>query len=155
MNRTDDELSFQCPEASRLRHALEKGGWRFTHQRAAVYDYLRSVERHPTAEEVYLAVRQRLPKISLATVYKALEALVDCHLVTKIANADGPARYDCRCDSHYHARCLKTGQVRDLATPFDPNLLHKLDPMLVERLRQQGFHVTDYRLELLGYLQES
>ena len=138
-----------------LREALEKAGWRFTRQRAAVYAYLRSVDSHPTAEEVYSAVRRCNPKISLATVYKALEALVDSHLANKLAYADGPARYDCRSDSHYHLRCLKSGQVRDLATPFDPDLLDKLDPHLVESLRRQGFQVTDYRLELLGQFQES
>ena len=105
-------------------------------------------------QQAFAAVRQHIPNISLATVYKALEALVDCHMATKLANGDGPARYDCRCDAHYHVRCLKTGQVRDLETPFDPHLLDKLDPSLVARLRKQGFHVTDYRLELLGYLQE-
>jgi Fe2+ or Zn2+ uptake regulation protein len=137
-----------------LRRALEEGGWRFTRQRAAVFDYLSSVDCHPTADEVFRAVRRRVPNISLATVYKALEALVDCQLASRLANADGPARYDCRCDAHYHLRCLKTGQVRDLPTAFDPQLLDKLDPNLVNDLRQQGFHVTDYRLELLGYYQE-
>src|SRR5215471_11350648 len=82
-----------------LRRALDLAGWRFTRQRAAVYDYLRSQDTHPTAEEVYQAVRRNLPNISLATVYKALEALVDSHLAAKLANADGPARFDCRCDA--------------------------------------------------------
>ena len=142
-------------DTEQLRRALEAAGRRFTRQRAAVYEHLRKAETHPTAEEVYLAVRRRIPKISLATVYKALEALVDSHLANKLAYADGPARYDCRSDSHYHLRCLKSGQVRDLATPFDPDLLDKLDPHLVESLRRQGFQVTDYRLELLGQFQES
>jgi Fe2+ or Zn2+ uptake regulation protein len=137
-----------------LRHALERGGWRFTRQRLAVYDYLQSVDSHPTAEEVYTAIRPRHPKISLATVYKALEVLVEAKLAGKLAFADGPARYDCRHDPHYHIRCLKTGQIRDLETAFDPQLLDKLHPSLVATLRQQGFEVTDYRLELLGYFQD-
>ena len=136
--------------SSDLREALEGAGWRFTRQRAAVFDYLRSVESHPTAEEVYSAVRRRIPKISLATVYKALDALVDSQVAAKIASAEGPARYDCRHDSHYHIRCLETGEIRDLQTPFDPTLLDKLDPKLVDMLNQQGFEVTDYRLEILG-----
>ena len=142
------------PGKADLRRALEKAGWRFTRQRAAVYDYLRSVDSHPTAEEVYTAVRRDISNISLATVYKALDALVDSHMATKLAYAEGPARYDCRSDAHYHLRCLKTGRVRDLATPFDPHLLDKLDPDLVESLRQEGFQVTDYQLELLGHFQE-
>jgi Fe2+ or Zn2+ uptake regulation protein len=136
-----------------LRSALEQAGWRYTRQRCAVFDYLRSVESHPTAEEVYQSVRQQIPNISLATVYKALEALVDAKLAAKLANADGPARYDCRCDAHYHIRCTKTGEVRDLPIPFDHNLLEKLDPSLVASLRAQGFQVTDYRLELLGHFE--
>jgi Fe2+ or Zn2+ uptake regulation protein len=103
---------------------------------------------------VYAAVRRQIPNISLATVYKALEALVDAELATKLPDASGPARFDCRCDAHYHVRCLKTGQLRDLETPFDPQLLDKLDPHLVESLRQQGFQVTGHRLELLGHFQE-
>ena len=106
-----------------LREALEKAGWRFTRQRAAVYDYLRSVETHPTAEEVYAAVRHDIPNISLATVYKALEALVGCRLASKLSTSDGPSRYDYRSDAHYHLHSLKTNQVRDLEVPFDAKLL--------------------------------
>ncbi len=137
-----------------IREALDQAGWRFTRQRAAVYEYLQSVESHPTAEDIYAAVRHDNPKISLATVYKALEALVDSGLASKLSSADGPARYDCRSDSHYHVRCLKTGRIRDLDTPYDPNLLEKLDPTLVANLRKQGFEVTAYRLELLGHFNE-
>jgi Fe2+ or Zn2+ uptake regulation protein len=141
--------SSQQPDID-LRDALEQTGLRFTRQRAAVFDYLRSVDSHPTAEEVFAAVRHQVSRISLATVYKALEALVASQVATKIPGGDGPARYDCRRDAHYHIRCLRTGQICDLETPFDPYLLDKLDPHLVATLRSQGFEVTDYRLELLG-----
>src|SRR5207253_846969 len=94
-----------------LRHALERAGWRFTRQRAAVFRFLRSVDSHPTAEDVYIIVRRDIPKISLATVYKALDALVECDLATKITQGDGPARFDCRHDAHYHVRCLNSGRI--------------------------------------------
>src|SRR5688572_24286469 len=90
-----------------LRQGLETAGCRFTRQRLAVYRYLQSVHTHPTAEEVYAAVRCDLPNISLATVYKSLEALVECRLAGKLDYAGGPARYDCRSDNHYHIRCVK------------------------------------------------
>ncbi len=138
-----------------LRRALERGGSRYTRQRGEVFAYLRSTHNHPTAEDVFTAVRRRIPNISLATVYKALDALVAAGAAAKVPNPDGPARYDCRSDSHYHFRCTRTGQVRDLDTPFDAHLLDKLDPSLVENLRRQGFEVTDYRLELLGHFSEA
>jgi Fe2+ or Zn2+ uptake regulation protein len=134
-----------------LRQALEKVGWRLTRQRAAVFSYLRSTLTHPTAEQVYTAVRQTIPHISLATVYKALETLVEAGLAAKLADASGAARYDCRSDNHYHLRCCRTGEVRDLPTVYDPQLPDKLDPKLIEALRRQGFHITSHRLELVGY----
>jgi Fe2+ or Zn2+ uptake regulation protein len=152
INAANEQTSC-LPGSPQLRSALDRAGWRCTRQRTAVFDYLRSVESHPTAEEVYLAVRRQLPKISLATVYKALEALVASHLADKLNTGDGPARYDCHCDAHYHFRCLDSGDIHDLPTHYDPQLLDKLDPNLIEELRRQGFHVTGYRLEVLGHLE--
>ena len=150
---TTHDFALSGKRRAALREALAKAGWRYTRQREAVYAYLHSVDCHPTAEQVHAAVVKQIPHISLATVYKALEALVDSHLANKLVYAGGPARYDCRRDAHYHLRCLKTGRIRDLETPFDPRLLDKLDPHLIASLREQGFQVTDYRLELLGHFE--
>jgi Fur family peroxide stress response transcriptional regulator len=137
-----------------LRAALEGAGCRYTQQRAAVYAYLEQVESHPTAEEVYKAVQRTVPRISLATVYKALEALVEARLANRLTYGDGSSRYDCRRDDHYHLRDVVTGEVHDLPANYDPDLLQKLDPGLHERLAQEGFQVTGYRLEVLGRFKE-
>jgi len=140
-----------CPlEDTALRRALEEAGWRYTRQRAAVFAYLHASSGHPTAEQVFAAVRRHMPNISLATVYKALEALVDARLAHRIAGDHGPTRYDGRSEPHYHLRCERTGEVMDLPLPYDPALLDKLDPQLVETLRRQGFEITGHRLELVG-----
>ncbi|MER3417316.1 MAG: Fe2+/Zn2+ uptake regulation protein [Gemmataceae bacterium] len=149
------EAACTAMDDSELRHALESCGWRYTRQRAAVYRYLQSVRTHPTAEEVYMAVRREIPKISLATVYKSLEALVACRLASRLDYGEGPARYDYRTDNHYHVRCLRTGKVCDLPVPHDPDLLSKLAPDLVKHLQEMGFQVIDYRLELVGYFSDS
>jgi Fe2+ or Zn2+ uptake regulation protein len=133
-----------------VRQALDAAGCRYTAQRAAVFDYLEKVKTHPTAEEVYRAVRRRIPRISLATVYKALEALVEARLATKLTNGDDAARYDCRGEDHYHLRDVESGEIRDLPVAFDPHLLAKIHPHLVEKLSSDGFQVTGYRLEVLG-----
>jgi len=141
-----------CGPASEeeLRQALENAGRRFTRQRAAVFSYLRTVDHHPTAEQVFAAVRRTLPHISLATVYKSLEALVAAGVAARLTSEDGTARYDGRSDSHYHLRCLKTGQVRDLPLPYDPGLIERLAPQLVQWLREQGFELVGHRIELIG-----
>lgn len=131
-----------------LRKALEANGQRFTEQRAAVYRFLSRTVSHPTADEVFLAVRGAIPGISLATVYKSLETLVGCGLASKLTYGDGSARYDGRTDPHHHARCLGCDRVIDV-----PGTLPERD---IEVLRRGagGFSVTGFRLELLGYCAE-
>ena len=137
-----------------LRGVLEASGRRFTPQRSAVYSYLAKVEHHPTAEDVYQGVKPKIPNISLATVYKSLEALVEAGLAAKLDTGCGSARYDARSDRHYHFRCLRSGAVEDLSTPFDPELIAKLDPSLGRSLADRGFQVTGYRLELVGFFKD-
>ena len=115
--------------------------------------WLTAALHHPTAEEIFQTVRAQIPRISLATVYKALEALVAIGVVTRltVSEGTGSARYDARSENHYHFRCLRTGVVHDLPTRFDPDLISRLDPGLAQNLKEQGFQVTGYRLELVGY----
>ena len=136
---------------SRLRTALEASGSRYTKQRAAVYSYLRTAESHQSAEEVYRSVQTVVPHISLATVYKALEALCGAGLAARLGDdAGGPVRYDGRPEAHYHLRCERTGQVRDLELPYDPQLLDRLAPDLIAQLRREGFEILGHRLEIIG-----
>ena len=128
-----------------LRKALESSGQRFTEQRAAVFRFLTSTDSHPAADDVFLAVRQALPGISLATVYKSLETLVGCGLAVKLTYSDGSARYDGRTDVHHHARCLACGKVVDISGHLADDELASL------RSRAGGFRVTGYRLELCGF----
>lgn len=130
-----------------LREILQSQGAQLTTQRAAVYDYLSSVAHHPTAEDVFLAVKPTLPRISLATVYKNLEALVKCGVVSKLTYGDAAARYDIRTDHHYHTHCLECGKVADFDVREGSKLLARIKP-------RTGFEVKDYRLELLGYCRE-
>ena len=139
--------SKQKDSLEQLRHKLVERGGHLTRQRAAVYDYLSSVEHHPTAEEVFLNVKRKVPKISLATVYKNLEALVACKAVSKLSYGDGSARYDIRTDHHYHTRCLSCGRMWDLEAARGKTALEQLKA-------HPGFTVSDFRLELLGHCQD-
>jgi Fe2+ or Zn2+ uptake regulation protein len=80
--------------------------------------------------------------------------LVQAQLANKLSYGDGSARYDCRSDRHYHLRDEVTGEVRDLPTHYDADLLEKIDPALAERLASMGFQVTGYRLEVLGRFEQ-
>jgi Fe2+ or Zn2+ uptake regulation protein len=125
-----------------LRQALEAHGQRFTEQRAAVYRFLRGTDEHPTADEVFTAVRGDIADISLATVYKALETLLSCGLAVKLTYGDDSARYDARTDDHYHSRCLKCGVVRDV--PVEAATIPYVEV-------GGGFRVEGFRVEVVGY----
>jgi Fe2+ or Zn2+ uptake regulation protein len=130
---------------ARLREVLETTGHRFTEQRAAVYRFVHGTTSHPTADEVFQGVRGQIPGISLATVYKSLETLVNCGLTSKLTYSDGSARYDARMDPHHHARCLSCGRVMDVSAPFLEGGLDDLARGL------DGFSVLGYRLEFTGH----
>ena len=132
-------------DADTLLHAtLERHGLRRTAQRRAIYHFLRGTAVHPTAEQVYSAVRGEITTISLATVYKALEALVACGLASKLAYGDEAARYDARTDEHCHTRCLACGSVHDVVGSLPADLLSRLYP-------GADFHAQAYRVEITGY----
>ena len=86
---------------------------------------------HPTAEEVYQAVRVDDPQDQPGHGVQGARSLGGHRRGDQAHRADGgdtSARYDARRDPHYHFRCLRTGAVHDLPTPFDPDLVAKLDP---------------------------
>lgn len=138
------EISPQRATPAQLRAALEARGHRFTTQREAVYDVLAGTTSHPTADDVFTTVRDGIPDISLATVYKALEAFVSCGMARKLTLGTGPARYDSRTDEHEHIRCLGCGRVQDIEGLHPPEWMEGVASVT-------RFDVVGYRLEFQGY----
>jgi Fe2+ or Zn2+ uptake regulation protein len=122
---------------------LEQAGYRSTRQRRAVYEHLEAMHGHPTAEDVFHAVREELPRISLATVYKALESLVESGVAQKMTVGDGTAHFESRVDEHFHARCRACNRIVDVEAM--PEFHH-----CVEKVRTQGFAIERARVELTG-----
>jgi Fur family peroxide stress response transcriptional regulator len=125
-----------------VRGALRRHGLRPTRQREAVYGYLSAVHHHPTAGDVFLAVKRHHPRVSLATVYNALELFVRSRLASKLTYGDAASRYDIRTDVHSHVRCLDCGRVDDIeAIPASQWL---------RAIRPRNFVATGFRFEILG-----
>lgn len=87
---------------------------RYSKQREAIKEYLKSVKTHPTAEEVYNALKTKNPELSLGTVYRNLNFLVDKLEVKKINNINGVVRYDGNIEPHYHFICSKCSKIQDI-----------------------------------------
>lgn len=83
-------------------------------QRDSIKDCLANRFDHPTAETVYLTLRETIPNISLGTVYRNLALLADTGEIMRISTGDGPDRFDGNPKPHYHFFCRKCGAVSDL-----------------------------------------
>ena len=87
---------------------------KYSRQRESIKEYLNSTCEHPTADAVYLHVKQEYPNISLGTVYRNLNLLADLGEAIKITTTYGGDRFDGRTHPHYHFCCTKCGRVIDL-----------------------------------------
>ena len=99
-----------------LAEILKSKKLKVTPQRLAIYKVLYETSTHPTAEDIYTALRQTHPTMSLATVYKTLDALKKAELATELNVGDDSSRYDATIKSHPHMICLTCGKVLDLHT---------------------------------------
>ena len=90
---------------------------RLTTQRQILVEELRKVAMHPTADELYDMVRQRLPRFGLATVYRNLELLSECGIIKKLKAGGKQIRFDGNTNPHYHIRCNICGRVDDMLIP--------------------------------------
>ena len=87
---------------------------RMTEQRKVIYDILAKEAWHPTVDEIFLEAKKSLPRISQATVYRNIEALIQDGLATKIVGLSGPARFEKTKAPHAHFECRKCGAVKDI-----------------------------------------
>lgn len=94
--------------------ALRRMGLRLTPQRSAILGYLEGNETHPSAGEVFHALRAEHPTMALATVYNTLRCLVEAGLLLEIRVAAGEVNYDPDTSSHDHAYCTRCGRIFDL-----------------------------------------
>lgn len=121
---------------------------RMTRQRMLILEELRKVCTHPTADELYTRVRERMPHISLGTVYRNLDLLVASHEVLKLESAGSMRRFDGNMKPHRHVRCVRCGRVADVSMEAggpDPD---------VSALHVEGFSVTGARVEYDGLCED-
>ena len=110
------------------------GNMRMTRQRQVILEELTKVTSQPTADELYLAVRRRLQRISLGTVYRNLEVLSQAGKVLRLRGG-AQRRFDAMVDPHYHVRCCNCGKVEDL--PMQAN----------KRLDSAAAQICDYSID--------
>jgi Fur family peroxide stress response transcriptional regulator len=97
-----------------IKRSLESSGLRCTPQRYAVMAFLMEQNRHPTAVEIFEAVKSSDPRSSRATTYNNLRDLVQAGLVREVAVEGRAARFDAKGLLHHHFICDHCGHVEDI-----------------------------------------
>jgi Fur family peroxide stress response transcriptional regulator len=102
-----------------LSKRLSTSGFRFTPQREHVYDVLIEQRDHPTAEEVFIRAKRRMPEISMATVYNCLDALVRSGVARQVTVDRGATRFCPNMREHCHFYCDTCEKVFDVELSGD------------------------------------
>ena len=87
---------------------------KYSRQRQVIKDFLMTRKDHPTADAVYMNVRQEHPNISLGTVYRNLSLLADLGEISRLRVGDGVDHFDADTSPHYHFVCTECGGVSDI-----------------------------------------
>ncbi len=118
---------------------------RRSYQRDVIEEELKKLHSHPTAAELYEIVRKIIPKISLGTVYRNLEQLVETGSVKKLVNGTS-TRFDGNTGFHNHIRCIQCDKVTDIFDDDEERVIHGRE--------LAGYRVTGCIIEYTGICPE-
>lgn len=121
---------------------LRARGLRLTKPRRLILEVVRLTDAHPTAALVYRRVRRKLPRVSLATVYRNLRMLAAEGFLAERADPGG-MRFDGNTAPHDHFTCLMCGRLCDVPARTDRAVRARV-------AARTGFEILDHRTEFYG-----
>ena len=123
--------------------SMKQSDRRMTQQRKTILEVLRNTKTHPSADEIYELVKQKLPRISLGTVYRNLEVLAELGIIQVLELSGSLKRFDWDPNKHYHIRCIRCDRVEN--APIAP--MNRLENKIYE---STVFEIIGHNLEFTG-----
>ena len=111
---------------------------KYTNQRIEILNFLKENYSHPTVEEVYKGVKEKLVRISRATVYQNLKFLSENGLISEV-NIKGVSRFEPNVISHHHLICKKCGKIMD----FNSKALTKYSFAIARKIKKMKIEATN------------
>lgn len=121
---------------------------KYSKQRELILNSLRNRTDHPTAEKLYLDLKNEMPEIGIATVYRNLAELCEEGQIIKIKMSTGPDRFDGNTMPHIHFECKNCGDIIDVVL-FE-NQVKQLDNDFKNFAKQIGAEVTGSEITITG-----
>jgi Fur family peroxide stress response transcriptional regulator len=132
--------------AEEISSKLVEKGLKVTPQRIAIYEAIITLSNHPTAENIIEYIRKNHPNISVATVYKVLDVLVENELIKKVKTEKDIMRYDAFMENHHHIYCSDSDRIED----YVDHELNKLLEKYFEEKKIPDFKIEDIKLQIIG-----
>ena len=118
-------------------------GFKLTPQRLAILKYLEGNTSHPTAEDIYRAIRKEHPTVSFATVYNTIEALSKRGELMEITIDSLRKHFDPNPTPHHHTMCTVCKKLGDVFVDYSEAI--RLPSYIAD-----GFHVTGNNIDFYG-----
>jgi Fur family ferric uptake transcriptional regulator len=125
-------------------HALDAAGYRITSPRRSLADLVIDLDGHFTASELASAGRQRGLRIGRATLFRALEVMIELGVVERLDLPSGEHAYVvCAPSHHHHVVCSHCGRTAEAEDEGLAEAVRRIE-------RQSGFRIDSHRLEMFG-----
>lgn len=124
---------------------LNTEGHRITRQRTLLLELIKEAGGHLDADELYRRAREKQPRVSLSTVYRALQLFKKMGLVEEYHFDESHHHYEVRSKKeHHHLLCLGCGKVIEFPSPLSA-YVRKHVP------EARDFEIVDTELRMTGY----
>jgi len=120
---------------------------KFTRPRRLIFKEIFSSKKvHPNAYEIHRRLKRKGQKVSLATIYRTLNLLVKCGLVSEIDFGEDHSHYepDVVKAAHGHLVCLSCGEVKEFSHERIQTILYKIG-------KESHFMTDKFSIQVFGY----
>jgi len=117
--------------------------YRKSQQRERILEILKETKSHPTADWVYMKLKEEIPELSLGTVYRNLKVLMEQGHIQKLPLGSTFDRFEAKIAPHYHLVCEKCGLVEDFEMPHYSTINSQAEKM-------SAFKISRHRIDFFG-----
>ena len=117
--------------------------YRKSQQRERILEILKETKSHPTADWVYMKLKEEIPELSLGTVYRNLKVLMEQGLIQKLPFGSTFDRFEAKIAPHYHLVCEKCGVVEDFEMP-------QYSEINLQAEKMSAFKISRHRIDSFG-----
>jgi Fur family peroxide stress response transcriptional regulator len=130
-----------------FRELCTQQGLAVTHQRQVIYEVMQSMPGHPSPEEVFVRVKELVPAISLATVYKNIHIFLASGILREVSVHHGSLRVEMNVHPHHHLVCTQCRSIQDIS---EAELMEFGGCRPAERVLPSGFLAQRLSVDVLG-----